>query len=189
VGPAEDWRLMSPFLGVPGPSDDWRRPEDVAGMVRWCGFRRRRFWGSVEGERFVALRAGLRWEADAVVEGRAVVRGDGWRPDDGWPTRRAMGLLAMVVEGPALPERGCKGVEAPVVDVERGGRRVVRLLLLRREGSCGSGWMEPSFWRSRILKSRRLICRSRRRAALSLNMTFSSWMVCAFSKFETAMLQ
>ncbi len=107
-------------------------------------------------------------------EGSAVVRGDGCRPGAGWPTRRAMGSLAIVVEEPALPERGCKGVEAPVVDVESGGSRVVRLLLLRREGSCGSGWMEPSFWRSRILKSRRLICLSRRRAALSLKPTFSS---------------
>jgi len=190
VGPAEDWRLMSPPLGVPGPKEDCRRPDDVAGMVRWCGFRRRRFWGSVEGERLVTpARAGLRWEEAAEEEGRAVVRGDGCRPDAGWPARRAMALLAMVVEGPALPERGCRGVEAPVVEVERGGRRVLRLLLLRREGSCGSGWMEPSFWRSRILKSRRLICRSSRRAALSLKLIFSSWMVCAFSKFDMAMLQ
>lgn len=71
-----------------------------------------------------------------------------------------MGLLAIVVEGPALPERGCSGVGAPVMVDERVGRRVDRVLLLRREGSCGSGWMAPSFWRSRILKSRRLIWRS-----------------------------
>ena len=71
-----------------------------------------------------------------------------------------MGLLAIVVEGPALPERGCSGVGAPSVLDERGGRRVLRVLLLRSEGSCGSGWMAPSFWRSRILKSRRLIWRS-----------------------------
>ena len=92
-----------------------------------------------------------------VEEGREVFKGESWRVD-GW-TRRVMGLLAMVVDGPALPERGCKGVEAPVVEVERGGS-LERLALLRREGSCGSGWMEPSFWRSRILKSRRLIWRS-----------------------------
>lgn len=61
VGPAEDWRLMSPPLGVPGPREDWRRFEDVAGIVRWCGFNRRRFWGSVDGERFVPPpRAGFR---------------------------------------------------------------------------------------------------------------------------------
>ena len=64
----------------------------------------------------------------------------------------------MVVEGPALPGSGCGGVEAPVVEVEREGRRCV--LLCRREGSCGSMEMDPSFWRSRILMSRRLICRS-----------------------------
>ena len=69
-------------------------------------------------------------------------------------------LFAMVVEGPALPERGYKGVDVPVVVVEKFGRRVDREVLLRREGSCGSGAMAPSFWRSRILKSRRLIWRS-----------------------------
>lgn len=66
----------------------------------------------------------------------------------------------MVVEGPALPERGFSGVGPPVVVDVRGGRRVLRMLLLRSEGSWGSGWMAPSFWRSRILKSRRLIWRS-----------------------------
>ena len=66
----------------------------------------------------------------------------------------------MVVEGPALPERGFSGVGPPVVVDVSGGRRVLRTLLLRSEGSCGSGWMAPSFWRSRILKSRRLIWRS-----------------------------
>ena len=54
-------------------------------------------------------------------------------------------LFAMVVEGPALPERGCKGVDVPVVVVEKFGRRVDREVLLRREGSCGSGAMAPSF--------------------------------------------
>lgn len=68
-----------------------------------------------------------------------MVRGDGCRPEVGWPTSRVMGLLAMVVEGPAFPDKGCRTVEAPVVDADRGGRRVVRLLWLRREGSCGSG--------------------------------------------------
>lgn len=97
-------------------------------MERWWGFKRRRFVGSVEGERsLVRLAAEGGW--------REVFRGEGCRPDAGAPTRRAMGLLAMVVEGPALPERGCRGVEAPVVEAERDGRRVLRLLLVRREGS------------------------------------------------------
>jgi len=136
VGPAEDWRDMSPPLGVPGPRDDWRRLEEVGGMDRWCGFSRRRFRGSEEGERFVPARAGFRWDETVAVEaGIAVFRGEGCRAED-WPTSRAMGLLAMVVEGPALPERGSTGVEAPVVDAERGGRRV---LLVRSEGSWGSG--------------------------------------------------
>lgn len=56
-----------------------------------------------------------------------------------------MGLFAMVVEGPAFPDRGCRGVWPLVVVDERGGSRVLRTLLLRREGSCGSGWMAPSF--------------------------------------------
>ncbi len=90
-----------------------------------------------------------------MADGMAVVRGDGWRAEG--CTRRVIELLAMVVEGPALPERGCKGVEAPVAEAESGGRRVEREVLFRREGSWGSGWMAPSFWRSRILKSRRLI--------------------------------
>lgn len=41
--------------------------------------------------------------------GRAVMRGEGCRVE-GW-TRRAMGLLAMVVEGPMLAERGWRGRE------------------------------------------------------------------------------
>lgn len=135
VGPADDWRLMLSPLGVPGPKEDWRRPDDVAGMVRWCGFSRRRFWGSVDGERVVPPRAGFRWEVAVVEEGRFVVRGDGCRPDVGWPASRAIGLLAIVVEGPALPDKGCRGVEAPVEDADKGGRRVVRLLWFKREGS------------------------------------------------------
>ena len=38
-----------------------------------------------------------------------------------------MGLFAIVVEGPAFPERGFRGVEPPVVLDERGGRRVLRV--------------------------------------------------------------
>lgn len=94
----------------------------------------------------------------------------------GW-VRRARGLeLAIVVEGTALLEMGWRGVEVPVVEVERGGRRVLSVeVLLRREGSWGSMAMAPSFWRSRILRSRRLICRSKRAAARSLRPSFSSW--------------
>lgn len=123
-------------------------------MERWV-FKRRRLL-SVDGERAVEREAEVGWRLDDAVMGAVVVRGEGWRA--GW-TRRVRGLLAMVVEGPAaLPERGCRGVDAPVVEVERGGRRVLRLaVLLRREGSCGSMAIAPSFWRSRILRSRRLI--------------------------------
>lgn len=66
----------------------------------------------------------------------------------------------MVVLGPALPESGWRGgtmVEDPVV---RGGRRPLRVEVLRREGNCGSMAMAPSFWRSRIFRSSRFICRS-----------------------------
>ena len=38
-----------------------------------------------------------------------------------------MGLFAMVVEGPAFPDRGCRGVGPPVAVEERGGRRVLRV--------------------------------------------------------------
>jgi len=110
------------------------------------------------------------------------VRGLGWR---GW-TRRCRGLFAIVVEAPGGGWE--RGVEAPVVVVE-GRRRVCREVLVRREGSCGSGWMAPSFWRSRILKSRRLICRSSRRAALSERETFSSEMAWARSKLVRMVLQ
>lgn len=65
----------------------------------------------------------------------------------------------MVVEGPALPDRGFSGVLALVVEVEMGGRRLPTVGLIR-EGSVGSMAMVPSFWRSRIFRSRRLICRS-----------------------------
>lgn len=82
--------------------------------------------------------------AIATVEGAVAVDGEECRDVLvlGW-TRRAMGLLAMVVEGPGLPDGGGRGVEAPVVEVEREGRRCV--LLCRREGSCGSMAMAPSF--------------------------------------------
>lgn len=164
------------FLGVLGPREDWRREEPVGGMERWV-FRRRRLEGSVEGERAIVAREV--WE-DAVM-GAAVVRGEGWRVGC---TRRLRGLWAIVVEGPAgLPEWGCRAVDAPPdVDVRRGGRRELRvLLLLRREGSWGSIAMEPSFCRSRILRSRRLIWRSSRMAALSARPIFSSWKVWALS--------
>ena len=97
--------------------------------------------------------------------GAFVCSGDGCLADaEGW-TRREIELFAIVVEGPALPDRGCRGVGPPLALAESGGRRVV--LLLRSVGSCGSGWMAPSFWRSRILKSRRLIWRSSWRGSIS----------------------
>jgi len=140
---------------VPGPREDWRREEEGEGAERWP-FKRRRLEGSEEEDR-----AGLSDEegVPVVVEGAVAVDGEECRDvlGLGW-TRRARGLLAIVVEGPALPDGGWRGVEAPVVEVEREGRRCV--LLWRREGSCGSMAMAPSFWRSRILMSRRLICRS-----------------------------
>ena len=111
-GPAEEPREVarSEALGVPGPREDCRREEEVAGMERWWAFRRRRLEGSVEGERLLFRRA-ERWAAcwAAAEGGRAVIRGEGCRAE-GW-TRRAMGLLAMVVEGPMLPESGCRGMD------------------------------------------------------------------------------
>lgn len=77
LGPADDWRDASPPLGVPGPKEDWRRLEEVAGMERWCGFSRRRFPGSVGGDRFAAPREGFRRLAAAVEGGRDVFSGDG----------------------------------------------------------------------------------------------------------------
>lgn len=64
-GPAEEPREVPARLeplGVPGPREDWRREEEVAGMERWWVFRRRRLEGSVEGERLV-LRREERWAA------------------------------------------------------------------------------------------------------------------------------
>lgn len=56
-GPAEEPRDATArgraALGVPGPREDCRREEEVGGMARWWGFRRRRLDGSVEGERGV----------------------------------------------------------------------------------------------------------------------------------------
>ena len=152
----------------------------MAGMERWWGFSRRRFAGSAEGERVEAPRGALRRPPAVFGAGMLVFRGDGWRAAFGW-TRRVIGLLAIVVEGPALPGMELRGVDTPVVADERGISLVRRLLLLSKEGSCGSGAIEPSFWRSRILKSRRFICRSRRMAAFSLRPIFSSWMIFALS--------
>ncbi len=78
-----------------------------------------------------------------------------WPVGGGW-ARRARPELAIVVEGPALPERGFRGVLAPVVDAEMGGTRFAELGC-RREGRGGSADIVPSFWRSRILRSRRLM--------------------------------
>ena len=141
-GPAEEPREAPSRLlplGVPGPREDWRREEDWAGRLAWWGLRRRRF-GSVEGERVELLRTAARlW----VVRGLFVVgveeRGEGWRWEAwvvlGW-ARRWMGLLAIVEEGPALPERGWSGVLVPgVVAEDRGGRRLEREVLVRRDGS------------------------------------------------------
>lgn len=123
-----------------------------------------------------------------------------------------------MVEGPAFPESGWRAVDGPGCSPASGGGRVVRVDVFKREGSCGSMAMAPSFWRSRILKSRRLICRSSfcqgkpgtktekkqdmekrliqgrdrdkltRWAALSLKPTFSSWTICALSKFAKMFL-
>ncbi len=46
-----------------------------------------------------------------------------------------MGFLAMVVDGPALPDNGFKGVDVPVVVVESGGRRVDREVLESSDGN------------------------------------------------------
>ncbi len=74
--------------------------------------------------------------------------------------RRESEELAIVVLGPrALPESGCRGVLAPVLEVEMGGTRLAALGW-RSEGSGGSEEIVPSFWRSRILRSRRLMWRS-----------------------------
>ncbi len=68
-------------------------------------------------------------------------------------------LAIVVPPGPALPERGFRGVLAPVLEAETGRTRLAALGW-RREGRGGSEDMVPSFWRSRILRSRRLMCRS-----------------------------
>lgn len=80
------------------------------------------------------------------ASGAVVLSGDGCRLGGGAGcAMRARGRLAMVVLGPALPGIGLSGVETPVVLVERGGRRLVRVEVMRREGSCGSMAMAPSF--------------------------------------------
>ena len=87
--------------------------------------RRRRLEGSVEDER---LGFSIEPVAEAVpfvvTGGLGAVTGEGWRAVvvEDW-TSRVRELLAIVVEGPALPARGCNGVEAPVVEPERDGRR------------------------------------------------------------------
>lgn len=123
---------------MPGPREDCLSAEAAGGTDRWL-FKRRRLEGSEDDER-----AGFR---DDVVVGAcwAGVAVDGEECLDvleGW-TRRDRGLFAIVVDGPALPGTGCRGVEAPVVEVDREGRRCV--LLWSREGSCGSIAMAPSF--------------------------------------------
>ena len=56
----------------------------------------------------------------------------------------------------ALPGMGARGVEAPVVELERGGRRFPGELW-RMDGSRGSGGRIPEFSRERIWRSSRLI--------------------------------
>ena len=97
-------------LGVPGPREDWRRLDEVGGIERcppWR-LRRRRLEGSVDDERFGLEDKPVAEAVPFVVTGGfGAVAGETWRmaaPED-W-TSRARGLLAIVVEGPALPERG-----------------------------------------------------------------------------------
>lgn len=81
------------------------------------------------------------------------------RPEALGCARRERDELAMVVEGPMmLPESGLSGVLAPVLEEENalGGTRLAELAC-KREGRGGSFDMVPSFWRSRILRSRRLM--------------------------------
>lgn len=87
----------------------------------------------------------FRW--DGIVE---TLRGEGegclLEIERGGCVRRVEGFpVATVVEGPALPDSGCNGAETPAVLVERGGRRVERVEVLRRDGSSGSMEMAPSF--------------------------------------------
>lgn len=96
--------------------------------------RRRRFEGSEEEERD-GLRADAAEAVPLVVTGGwGALEGEACRlvEVDGW-TRRVSGLFAIVVEGPAFPERGWSGFGAPVVELDREGKRWV--LLLSKEGS------------------------------------------------------
>lgn len=172
-------------FGEFGPRDDWRSADEPAGGTERCPFwRRRRLEASEEEERCWA------WEARLGVG--ALATGEELRGvEELGATSRERGLLfAIVVEGPVAGglfwRVDARGVDALVEELEREGRRWVDGL--RREGSCGSIDMLPSFWRSRILRSRRLICRSNRVAAFSLRPTFSSWMICALSKFAVTFL-
>lgn len=80
---------------MPGPREDWRSEEPAGGTERWP-FRRRRLEGSVEEERPWLAVAG-----EAV--GAVTVEGEECRDAVvGW-TSRWRGLLAMVVDGAALP--------------------------------------------------------------------------------------
>lgn len=72
-GPAELPRELErglSVLGVPGPRDDCRRVEEVGGMERWWGFKRRRLGISDEGER-----GGGRGFSNEEVAGAVLARG------------------------------------------------------------------------------------------------------------------
>lgn len=96
-GPAEEPREIVArgccALGVPGPSEAWRRVDEVGGLGG-CGFNRRRLFGSFDGER--GGRRGFRsddWEAlvglplvtrlertgELVTIGAVVLSGEGFR--------------------------------------------------------------------------------------------------------------
>ena len=60
---------------------------------------------------------------------------------------------------PWLPETGCNGVLAPVLEDDSGGTRFPGESF-NSEGICGSAGMEPSLCRSRSLISSRLTYRS-----------------------------
>lgn len=84
--------------------------EEVGGIERCppCKLGRRRLDGSVEDDRFgLSDEPGAEAVPFVVTGGFGAVAGEGWRTvaAEVW-TSRASGLLAMVVEGPALPERG-----------------------------------------------------------------------------------
>ncbi|BCS23368.1 uncharacterized protein APUU_31594A [Aspergillus puulaauensis] len=189
-GPALPARVEAgvPALGVPGPSEDWRRLEEAAGRVPREALRRRRLFSTAPAEdsrwrcwNWAAAEAGV-----AGAELRAAFGEDIADVECDLFNERLS--LCVAPSGFALPVDAVRGEEYDADSLVESGKKIFggsryESLLLKSEGIGGSLESTPSFCKSRIFTSSLFICLSSRIHAFSLRWIFSSCSCCDLSRF------